>query len=104
MQSQNFIDLKEPIEQGLHCLEKASVIEKVPFSEWAALILPVPKADGKVRICGDYSHCKPSPRCGLSPITKTAGITGNLSWRQVYVVRFILCIVTVGVGSRVMIT
>ena len=55
----------------MHHLEKANVIEKVPFSEWAASIVPVPKADGKVRICGDYKvtvnpvldvDCHPLPK------------------------------------------
>ena len=46
--------LKEPIGKELQRLEEAKVIEKVPFSEWAALIVPVPKVDGKVHICGDY--------------------------------------------------
>ena len=63
--------LKEPIEQELHRLEKATVIEKVPFSEWVAPIVPVPKADGKVHICGDYKvtvnpvldvDCHPLPK------------------------------------------
>jgi len=63
--------LKEPIEQELHRLEEAKVIEKIPFSEWAAPIVAVPKADGKVRICGDYKvtvnpildvDCHPLPK------------------------------------------
>ena len=30
------------------------VIEKVPHSQRAAPIVPVPKADGGIRLCGDY--------------------------------------------------
>ena len=63
--------LKEPIEQELHRPEKANVIEKVSFSKWVAPIVPGPKADGKVHICGDYKasvnpvldvDCHPLPK------------------------------------------
>ena len=35
-------------------LESLGVIEKTNHSEWAAPIVPVPKADGSIGICGDY--------------------------------------------------
>ena len=35
-------------------MRKEGIIEPVPFSEWAAPIVPVMKQDGTVRICGDY--------------------------------------------------
>ena len=46
--------LKEAIEKDLEGLERLGVVEPIRHSEWAAPIVPVPKADGSVRICGDY--------------------------------------------------
>ena len=73
--------LKEPIEKEIRCLKEAKVIEKIHFSEWAATIVPVPKADGKVRICGDYkvtvnpvldvdSHPLPKPQKLLATLAR----------------------------------
>ena len=42
------------IEDELNRLQQEGIIEPVPFSEWAAPIVPVMKQDGTVRICGDY--------------------------------------------------
>ena len=46
--------IKQAIEEELKRLEAAGIIEKVPHSKWAAPIVPVPKGDGKIRLCGDY--------------------------------------------------
>ena len=46
--------IREAIEAELKRLEAEGIIEKVLYSKWAALIVPVPKGDGKIRICGDY--------------------------------------------------
>ena len=46
--------LREVIEKDLERLELLGVIEKVNHSDWAAPIVPVPKADHSVRLCGDY--------------------------------------------------
>ena len=46
--------LKPLVEQELDRLEKAGVLERVDYSDWAAPIVTVPKRDGCVRICGDY--------------------------------------------------
>ena len=35
-------------------MQEAVVIRPVQFSDWAVLIVPIVKADGSIRICGDY--------------------------------------------------
>ena len=40
--------IKQAIEEDLKHLESAGIIEKVAHSKWAALIVPVPKGDGKI--------------------------------------------------------
>nr|XP_054759939.1 uncharacterized protein K02A2.6-like [Lytechinus pictus] len=46
--------LKEEVEKELKNLEKNKVIVKTDYSDWATPIVVVPKADGSVRLCGDY--------------------------------------------------
>ena len=46
--------IKAAIEAELDELEASGAIEKVTHSDWAAPIVPVPKKNGKFRICGDY--------------------------------------------------
>lgn len=46
--------IKKVIERELERLEKEGIIEKVEHSEWAAPIVPVPKGDGQICVCGDY--------------------------------------------------
>lgn len=42
------------VEQELDNLEQQGIITKVTTSDWATPIVPVIKANGSVRICGDY--------------------------------------------------
>ena len=46
--------LKDTLSQELDRLESDGIVEKVDHSDWASPIVPVPKGDGKIRICGDY--------------------------------------------------
>ena len=46
--------LKAKVEAELNRLEKNGVIRHVEFAQWAAPIVPIVKADGSIRICGDY--------------------------------------------------
>jgi len=65
--------LKKKLEQELNTLVQTKVIQPERYSDWATLIVPVLKEDGKVRVCGDYkltvnrvSHLEqyPSPTLG----------------------------------------
>ncbi len=46
--------LKAPVGKELDRMEHRGVIEKVPFSKWAAPIVPVIKPTGAIRLCGDF--------------------------------------------------
>ena len=46
--------LKAKVESELDRLTKAGVLEKVPYSQWVAPVVVVPKWEGGVRLCGDY--------------------------------------------------
>ena len=46
--------IREAVGKELDHLEEQGIIEKVTHCDWAAPIVPVPKKDGRFRICGDY--------------------------------------------------
>lgn len=46
--------IRDAVGKELDRLEREGIIEKVSYSDWAAPIVPVPKKDGRFRICGDY--------------------------------------------------
>ena len=46
--------IKPAIDRELDLFESSGVISKVTHSDWAASIVPVPKSNGRFRICGDY--------------------------------------------------
>ena len=46
--------VKEAIGKELDQLEQQGILQKVSHSDWAAPIVPVPKKNGRFRICGDY--------------------------------------------------
>ena len=45
---------RELVEDELSRPENLGVVEPVKFSEWASQIVPVRKANGKLRLCGNY--------------------------------------------------
>ena len=46
--------LRQKVEEELNHLESQGVVKKVEWSDWASLIVCVPKKDGSIRICGDF--------------------------------------------------
>ena len=46
--------IRDAIEQEINSLVAAGILGKVSHSDWAAPIVPVPKKNGRFRICGDY--------------------------------------------------
>uniref|UniRef100_A0A8C4Q2Z7 ribonuclease H n=1 Tax=Eptatretus burgeri TaxID=7764 RepID=A0A8C4Q2Z7_EPTBU len=46
--------LQEKVDAELARLEKLGIIESVQYSNWAAPVVPVVKADKSIRLCGDY--------------------------------------------------
>ncbi|KAL7074578.1 hypothetical protein ACQ4LE_006427 [Meloidogyne hapla] len=49
------IGVKDAIEQELNRLQKLGAIKPIEFADWTAPILAVKKANGKIRVCMDYS-------------------------------------------------
>ena len=45
---------KGAIETEIDHLEQAGILEKVETSRWATPVVPVPKKDGTLQLCGDY--------------------------------------------------
>ena len=45
---------REQVENEIDRLVEKGVLQKTDYSDWAAPIVPVPKSDGSIRICGDY--------------------------------------------------
>ena len=64
---------------------KLGVIEKVNYSDWAAPIVPVPKPDGSIRICGDYKvTINPSLLVDHFPVPKAEDLFSTLAGGKKY--------------------
>ena len=53
--------LKESLGKELDRLEEQGILRRVSHSDWAAPVVPVPKADGSLRLCGDYKEVDQYP-------------------------------------------
>ena len=75
--------LKEVIAKELDRLEEAGIIEKVQHSQWAAPVVPVPKSNGRIRLCGDYKvSVNPSLEVDKYPLPKPDDLFATLAGGQ----------------------
>ena len=75
--------IKDALARELEHLEDEGVLTKVEFSRWATPIVPVPKNDGKFRICGDFKvTVNPALEVDQHPIPKPEDIFASLSGGQ----------------------
>ena len=77
--------LKDVIGAEIDRLEQARILEKVDHSDWATPIVPVPKKDGQIRICGDYKvSVNPSLAIDQHPLPSAEEIFASLSGGQTF--------------------
>ena len=75
--------IKEKVGKELDKLEEMGVLWKVDHADWAAPIVPVPKKDGSIRVCGDYKvTINSSLRVDQYPLPKPADLMTCLTGGQ----------------------
>ena len=75
--------IKEAIAKDLDRMKKLGVIEEVSYSDWATPVVPVPKPDGSVRICGDFKiTVNPALQVDQYPIPKPEDLLTALAGGQ----------------------
>ena len=77
--------IKEAIGKELDRMEQQGILQKVSHSEWAAPIVPVPKKDGRFRICGDYKvTINPSLSVDQYPLPKPEDLFASLAGGTIF--------------------
>ena len=77
--------LKPKIDKELDSLVERGILEKVSYSEWATPIVPVPKPNGSVRICGDFKvTVNPLVEIDKYPLPRIDDIFATLSQGQMF--------------------
>ena len=75
--------LKPKVEEELRRLQNEGILTKAEWSEWATPIVPVPKKDGSVRLCGDYKiTVNPELQAEQYPLPRIEDIFANLAGGQ----------------------
>ncbi|XP_017891008.1 uncharacterized protein K02A2.6-like [Ceratina calcarata] len=72
--------LRTKIEKELNRLVEARILEQVTTSDWATPIVPVPKANGELRICGDFKDTiNKDLDCNRHPIPRIIDLATQMS-------------------------
>ena len=75
--------LRPKVEEELRRLQNEGILTKVKWSEWGTPIVPVPKNDGSVRICGDYKvTVNPELQAEQYPLPRIEDIFARLAGGQ----------------------
>ncbi|CAB4015412.1 Hypothetical predicted protein [Paramuricea clavata] len=72
--------LRPKVEEELKRLQNEGILSKVEWSDWATPIVPVPKQDGSVRICGDFKGTiNPTLQAEQYPLPRIEDIFAHLA-------------------------
>lgn len=85
------------LDKELDELSRVGVLEKIETSEWANPIVPILKADGRIRICGDYKATVNSKLIvDEHPLPTINEIFAKLGRKEIFKHRFTSGILTIG--------
>ena len=75
--------IKEAVSKDLDRLETLGVLVKIPYSDWAAPVVPVMKPSGAVRICGDFKvTVNPQLKVDQYPLPRPEELFASLNGGQ----------------------
>ena len=75
--------VRPKVEEELRRLQNEGILVKVEWKDWATPIVPVPKKDGSVRICGDYKDTvNPELQAEQYPLPHIKDIFAKLNGEQ----------------------
>ena len=75
--------IRGAVEDEFDRLEREGILEKVTLSEWAMPVVVVPKADGSVRLCGDFKvTINPLLKVDQYPLPKAKDLFATLAGGQ----------------------
>ena len=71
--------LKAAVERELDRLESEDILKKVSYSDWAASLIPVPKTESTIRLCGEKVTINPHLKVNQYHLSKPDNIFATLT-------------------------